>query len=309
MVGAGRVRSGTIVIAEALPRCSGGGAPAGAARRAPEGGYRPDRGVGRPLAARTAGWRGRSCQGSAVRVSVPRPPSSRQSAPKAVRGAHGALRLRRAGWWLGSRAWRVGGCSCCGTGRRSGRGPVEHTGRTDVPLTERGRELATAAGQLGRRLRGDRSARPGADQPPPPGPGHRRAGRAARRPGRRAARRVGLRRLRGPDHPADPGEHGAGLDGVDASVPGRGDAPAQVGARADAVLAEARAALPDGDVVLVGHGHFSRVLIARWIGRPATEGVHFAMDRRLGGAGRGARGAAAGPDQPAPAPGAVDDRP
>jgi broad specificity phosphatase PhoE len=44
------------------------------------------------------------------------------------------------------------------------------------------------------------------------------------------------------------------------------------------VLADARAALPGGDVVLVGHGHFSRVLIARWIGLPAAEGVRFAME-------------------------------
>jgi probable phosphoglycerate mutase len=29
--------------------------------------------------------------------------------------------------------------------------------------------------------------------------------------------------------------------------------------------------------VLVGHGHFSRVLAVRWIGLPATGGVHVAM--------------------------------
>jgi broad specificity phosphatase PhoE len=57
-----------------------------------------------------------------------------------------------------------------------------------------------------------------------------------------------------------------------------GETPDQVGARADAVLADARAARDGGDVVLVGHGHFSRVLLARWIGLPATEGVRFAMD-------------------------------
>ena len=57
-----------------------------------------------------------------------------------------------------------------------------------------------------------------------------------------------------------------------------GETAEQVGARADAVLAEAGAARADGDVVLVGHGHFSRVLIARWIGLPATEGVRFTMD-------------------------------
>lgn len=61
-----------------------------------------------------------------------------------------------------------------------------------------------------------------------------------------------------------------------------GETDADVCARADAVLADARALLdgPDagGDVVLVGHGHFSRVLTARWIGLPASGGVHFRMD-------------------------------
>ena len=67
-----------------------------------------------------------------------------------------------------------------------------------------------------------------------------------------------------------------------------GETAAQVGARADAVLAEARAAQSGGDVVLVGHGHFSRVLIARWIGLRRSAGR---VDRLLGGAGR-ERGAA-----------------
>ncbi|MEJ8281441.1 histidine phosphatase family protein [Pseudonocardia spirodelae] len=57
-----------------------------------------------------------------------------------------------------------------------------------------------------------------------------------------------------------------------------GETPGDVAARADAVLADARALLGDGDVVLVGHGHFSRVLTARWIGLPASGGVHFRMD-------------------------------
>lgn len=57
-----------------------------------------------------------------------------------------------------------------------------------------------------------------------------------------------------------------------------GETPDDVCRRADAVLAEARALLDGGDVVLVGHGHFSRVLTARWIGLPATGGVHVAMD-------------------------------
>jgi broad specificity phosphatase PhoE len=57
-----------------------------------------------------------------------------------------------------------------------------------------------------------------------------------------------------------------------------GETAVQVGERADAVLAAARSSLPDGDVVLVGHGHFSRVLMATWIELPATAGVRFAMD-------------------------------
>ena len=56
-----------------------------------------------------------------------------------------------------------------------------------------------------------------------------------------------------------------------------GETAGEVAARADAVLQRARAALPDGDAVLVGHGHFSRVLAVRWIGLPATGGVHVAM--------------------------------
>ena len=46
-------------------------------------------------------------------------------------------------------------------------------------------------------------------------------------------------------------------------------------ARADAVLS--RAVDTGRDVVLVGHGHFSRALLARWVGVPVTDGIHFNM--------------------------------
>jgi broad specificity phosphatase PhoE len=55
-----------------------------------------------------------------------------------------------------------------------------------------------------------------------------------------------------------------------------GEAPAQVGARVDRVIARARAAA--GDVALFAHGHVLRVLAARWLGLPAGGGQHFLLD-------------------------------
>jgi broad specificity phosphatase PhoE len=55
-----------------------------------------------------------------------------------------------------------------------------------------------------------------------------------------------------------------------------GESPEQVGARADRATARARAA--EGDVALFAHGHVLRVLGARWIGLPAASGQHFLLD-------------------------------
>ena len=55
-----------------------------------------------------------------------------------------------------------------------------------------------------------------------------------------------------------------------------GEAPHQVGARVDRVIARARAA--EGDVALFAHGHVLRVLAARWLGLPAGGGQHFLLD-------------------------------
>jgi broad specificity phosphatase PhoE len=53
-----------------------------------------------------------------------------------------------------------------------------------------------------------------------------------------------------------------------------GETPDQVGARIDAVLNRVRALLAGGDVALVGHGHATRVLGARWVGlSPAAGGL------------------------------------
>jgi broad specificity phosphatase PhoE len=55
-----------------------------------------------------------------------------------------------------------------------------------------------------------------------------------------------------------------------------GEMPEQVAARADRVIARARAA--PGDVALFAHGHVLRVLVTRWIGLPASAGQHFLLD-------------------------------
>lgn len=56
-----------------------------------------------------------------------------------------------------------------------------------------------------------------------------------------------------------------------------GETPAEVGLRADRVLARVDAALPDGDVVLVAHAHFLRVLTARRLGLEAADGRLFQL--------------------------------
>ena len=55
-----------------------------------------------------------------------------------------------------------------------------------------------------------------------------------------------------------------------------GETPEQVGARVDRVIARTRTGA--GDVALFAHGHVLRVLVARWIGLPAGAGEHFLLD-------------------------------
>jgi probable phosphoglycerate mutase len=56
-----------------------------------------------------------------------------------------------------------------------------------------------------------------------------------------------------------------------------GETPEQIRMRADRVLERAAARLADGPVVLVGHGHFSRVLGARWMGLPVGSGANLLL--------------------------------
>jgi len=150
----------------------------------------------------------------------------------------------------------------------------KHTSHTDIPLTELGCELAAATGKVGRRLMQGR--RPALVMCSP----RVRALLTAEFAGFHVDK-IDERLVEW-----DYGDYeGITSEEIRASVPGwtvwthhspHGETPDQVAARADAVLADARAV--GGDVVLIGHGHFSRVLVCRWLGRPATDGVHFAMD-------------------------------
>lgn len=55
-----------------------------------------------------------------------------------------------------------------------------------------------------------------------------------------------------------------------------GEGPEQVGARIDRVIARVRAT--EGHVALFGHGHALRVFAARWLGLRASDGGHFLLD-------------------------------
>lgn len=58
-------------------------------------------------------------------------------------------------------------------------------------------------------------------------------------------------------------------------VPG-GEKAAQVSARADRVIARLRDTV-EGDALVFSHGHFLRVLAARWVGLGAEDGRRFAL--------------------------------
>lgn len=158
---------------------------------------------------------------------------------------------------------------------RSGR----HTGWTDVPLTERGREEARRLAPL------IRSQRIGAAFVSP----LRRA--------RETAELIGIQDAR-VDADLREWDYG-GYEGIttaeiqrtrpgwflfdDGVAPGPpdhpGETPEQVGKRADRMLAKVDAAFADaeGCVVLVAHGHFLRVLTARWLGLPPSGGALFQL--------------------------------
>jgi broad specificity phosphatase PhoE len=152
----------------------------------------------------------------------------------------------------------------------------QHTSRTDIPLTDRGRVLAQETAELGRRILRGRAPALVLTSP--------------RARARVTAELAGLHVDRVDDRLVewDYGEYEGRTtteirtEAPDWSIweygaPG-GETPEQVAKRADDLIADVVPALADGDVVLVGHGHFSRVLMTRWIELPVLEGARLMMD-------------------------------
>jgi broad specificity phosphatase PhoE len=147
----------------------------------------------------------------------------------------------------------------------------KHTGRTDIPLTDEGREHART---LVQRLAGTTFA---AIFVSPLSRARETAELAGL--GDRAQRRDDLLEFDYGDYEgittAEIREHRPGWNLWRDGSPG-GETPDDVGVRADRILAEASAV--EGDVALVAHGHVLRVVGARGIGEPASVGGRLALD-------------------------------
>jgi broad specificity phosphatase PhoE len=147
----------------------------------------------------------------------------------------------------------------------------QHTGRTDLPLTEKGERQAL---QLRERLHGI----PFTHVLTSP---RQRAQRTCALAGFGAVARV--------DPDLQEWDYGAyeGLTTAEIRTQQRdwivfqngcpqGESPQQISQRADRVLSHLRSL--DGIVALFSHGHFLRAIAVRWIGRPVLDGRHFALD-------------------------------
>ena len=146
----------------------------------------------------------------------------------------------------------------------------QHTGRTDILLTEQGEQDAR---ELAERLQAVRFSR---------------VFTSPRQRARRTCELVGLDAVaaREPDLAEwDYGDY-EGQRPVDIrkgrpdwnlfrdGCP-RGESPAQFSERADRVIARLRAL--EGNIAIFSHGHFGRVLAARWIGLPVGQAQRFLL--------------------------------
>jgi broad specificity phosphatase PhoE len=166
-----------------------------------------------------------------------------------------------------------------------------HTGRTDIPLSPEGEARARSVGTSLLELRKN---------------GHRIAA-AWSSPAARARRTAELAGIAvdGADPDLWEWDYG-GYEGIttteiqeqrpgwylwtDGVVPGGpggfpGETVAEVGERCDRVIARVRPLVDplspnrlDGDVALVAHGHYLRVLAARWLSLPPADGALFRLD-------------------------------
>src|SRR5271167_1152844 len=146
----------------------------------------------------------------------------------------------------------------------------QHTGRTDLPLPERGESNARA---LGERLRGLTFAKVFTSP-------LQRAGRTCELAGFGSAAEIDPDLVEW-DYGQYEGRRSAEIhaerpdwqlfrDGC----PG-GESPDQIGARADGVVGRVRAV--KGDVLVFSSGHFLRVLAARWLGLDAAGGRYLLL--------------------------------
>jgi probable phosphoglycerate mutase len=144
-----------------------------------------------------------------------------------------------------------------------------HTGNTDLPLTDTGREQAAAVAPL---LAGHAFA---ASWSSP----LQRARQTAELAGVRAEPREDLREL-------DYGDYeGLTTPQIRETVPGwtlfthalpGGETLDAAAARADRVIADAETV--GGDVLLIAHGHILRILTARWLQQPPHFGAHLRLE-------------------------------
>ncbi|TFC20871.1 histidine phosphatase family protein [Cryobacterium glucosi] len=145
-----------------------------------------------------------------------------------------------------------------------------HTGRTDIPLTDLGRQQADALGEM---LDGE--AFPTVLSSP-----LQRAWETMERAGY-AAQGIASQDILEWDYGVFEGRT---TEAIRREIPDwsvwthpmtGGESADEVGARADLAIEQCLAA--PGPVAVFAHGHFLRIMTARWMGLPASAGKHFSL--------------------------------